>query len=539
MPFARRSTFSDARLALGSSYHGVRSWPYRRSNLRAVGRLAEALRRGTGETVAAASTGDTLWSFTTRSTLALARHMAGTRAFFRGDYLIAAEKVEEAVTIDPEFAHAYLLLAGMQSRARLPLGPRLRALERAYALRSNLTPRERYTVEGNYHLYVTGDVRRAVEAFRRHVEAREKGEGVWYQSYAASLIAAGDLAGAREILDESLSVYSTADSRVLHATVLVALGDTREAEKLLKTWLATEPSHPILRQVSARLLAERGACSEAHREAERIRRDTGLDNDLLTMAALDAVVGRLDEARSHLLALREQALTLGAVPAAFEISCALGQLRLIAGDAAATAETDNLLRQHAIAAIDTLSRPYLPLALFYARAGRVREARGWLDAWEREFPRQHRGPDRWRLYHRVRAALHLAEDKPEEAVRELRQAAHNPPLRVGMFYDALVSVTDHPDLARAYDRLGSADSAIAVYERYLAARSVNRSVLDALELAPALERLAQLYEARGDRSRAATVLLRFADQWREADADLRPRVLQAERRAHALGRTPS
>jgi tetratricopeptide (TPR) repeat protein len=352
------------------------------------------------------------------------------------------------------------------------------------------------------------------------------------------LIAAGDLARAREILDESVNVYSTADSRALHATVLVALGDTRAAGKLLKKAVEDEPRHPRLRQVSARLLAARGAWSEAHREAERIRRDTGLDNDLLTMAALDAVVGRLDEARSHLLALREQALTLGAVPAAVEISCAIGQLRLMAGHAAATAETENLLRQYPITAIDTLSRPYLPLALCYARAGRTREARAWLDAWEQEYPQRYRGPDRW-LHHRVRAALHLAEDEPEQAVRELRQAARSAPLRVGMFDDPFVSVADHPDLARAYDRLGSADSAIAVYERYLAARSLNRSVLDAFELAPALERLAQLYEARGDRSRAATVLLRIVDQWREADAALGPRVLQAERRADALGRAPS
>ena len=509
-----------------------------RSLLPAVSRLAEAIRRGTGESVAAASTGDTLWSFTTSSTIALARHMAATRAFWRGDYLSAAAKVEEAVTIDPVFVHAYLLFAGMQWSALLPRGPGLRALERAYVLRSSLTPRERYAVEGNYHLYVTGDVRAGVESFRRHVEARVKGEGVWYQSYAESLIAAGDLARARAVLDESLIVYSTADSRVLHATVLVALGDTREAERLLKKALEDEPRHPGLRQISARLLAVKGAWLEAHREAERIRRDTGLDNDLLTMAALDAVVGRFDEARSHLLALREQALRLGAVPAAVEISCAIGQLRLIAGHAAPIAETEDLLRHYPITSTDTLSRPYLALALFYARAGRTPEARVWLDAWEQEYPQPFRGPDRW-LHHRVRAALHLAEDEPEQAVRELRQAARSAPLRVGMFDDAFVSVADHPDLARAYDRLGSADSAIAVYERYLAARSLNRSLLDAFELAPALERLAQLYEARGDYRRASAALLRFADQWREADINLRPRMLQAERRADALGRAPS
>lgn len=378
---------------------------------------------------------------------------------------------------------------------------------------------------------------RAVEAFRRHVEAREKGEGVWYQSYASSLILAGDTPRAREILDESFRVYSTADSRALHATVLVALGDTSEAERLLKSWLKDEPRHPSLRQASARLLAARGAWLEAHREAEHIRRDIGLDNDLLTMAAVDAVVGRFDEARSHLIALREQALTLGAIPAAIEIACALGQLRLVAGHAEPTADTDELLRSHPIATIDTLSRPYLPLAFFYARAGRAREARAWLDAWEREYPERFRGPDA-RLHHRARAAVHFAENEPEEAVRELRQAALRAPVRVGMFDDAFVSVADHPDLARAYDRLGSADSAIAVYERYLAVRSLNRPVLDAFELAPALERLAQLYETRGAGRRAATVLHRFAAQWRGADAEVRPRVLRAERRAEALDRAP-
>jgi DNA-binding SARP family transcriptional activator/Tfp pilus assembly protein PilF/TolB-like protein len=507
-----------------------------RSLLPAVGRLGEAIRRGTGESVAAASPGDTLWSFTTLSTLALARHMAATRAFWRGDYLDAAQSVGEAVAIDPEFAHAYLLLASMQWRARLPLGPALRALDRAYALRSNLTPRERYTVEGNYHNYVTGDIARAVEAFRRHVEARQKGEGVWYQSYAASLIAAGDLVRAREVLDESLAFYATADSRALHVAVLVALADTLEAERLLKTSLEAHPGHPRLLQASARLLAMRGAWTEAHAQAERIRHDGGLENDLLTMAVLDAVVGRFDEARLHLLALREQALTLDAVPAAVEISCALGELRLVAGHPQPTADTEDLLRDYPITSIDTLSRPYLPLALLYARAGRTSEARAWLDAWEREYPERFRGPHRL-LHHRVRAALHLAKAGPDEAVRELRQAGRMP-VQVGMFDDPFIPIGNHPDLARAYDHLGEADSAIAVYGRYLSAPSLDRSVIDAFELAPALERLAQLYEARGDRQRAAATLVRLVDQWRDADADLQPRVLHARRRADMLRGAP-
>ena len=509
-----------------------------RSVLQAISRLAKSLRRGAGESVAIASTGDSLWSFTTPSTYALAGHMAGTRAFFRGDYLTAANLFEDVLAIDPEFAHAHLMLAGMRKRALLPLGPGLRALERAYELRPGLTPRERYAVDGNYHLNVTGEVDEAVAAFRRHLEARAPGEGAWYQSYAASLIAAGDLTRAREILDESLEVYSTADSRTLHAAVLVALGEEHEARRRLTGWLDADPRHPALRRASARLLAAGGAWTEAHTEAERIRRDTGLDNGLLTMALIDAVLGRRDEARSHLLALRDQAVALGALPAALEITCALDRLRLDAGDAPPLAETEDLLRRHPIASIDTLSRPYLPLALCFARAGRPERAHAWLDAYQREFPARLRGPD-GRLLHRARAVLALAEGRPEEAVRALRDAARSAPLRAGLFDDPYLSVADDPELARAYDRLGVADSAIAVYERYLAARSLDRTVVDAFELAPALARLAQLREARGDDQRAAADLRRFARLWRDADAALLPRVREAERRAAELARSPS
>ena len=92
-----------------------------------------------------------------------------------------------------------------------------------------------------------------------------------------------------------------------------------------------------------------------------------------------------------------------------------------------------------------------------------------------------------------------------------------------------------PALARVYDALGSRDSAIAVYERYLRVRALSRPSLDAYELGNALERLAALHEASGDRSRAAECYARLADLWRDADAPLRRRAAAAAQRAHALG----
>jgi hypothetical protein len=48
------------------------------------------------------------------------------------------------------------------------------------------------------------------------------------------------------------------------------------------------------------------------------------------------------------------------------------------------------------------------------------------------------------------------------------------------------------------------------------------------------ERLAELYEARGDAARAAPHYARFIAMWKDADPGLQPRVAQARRRLAQL-----
>jgi tetratricopeptide (TPR) repeat protein len=283
------------------------------------------------------------------------------------------------------------------------------------------------------------------------------------------------------------------------------------------------------------MLAAEERFEEAHALASRIRRDTGLLNDLRAQAELDAIRGRFAEAAMHLRDLADQALALGEVGAAMEISAAAGRLRIRAGDAAGARELDTLLALYPVDSLDVLSRPYLPLALYYAEAGQPRPARSWLDAYEREFPREFQGPDRWML-HRVRAAVQAAEGNREQALAELHQGARVPAVRPGMFDDAFIRIGDHPDLARTYRQLGMADSAIVVYERYLGVRSLERTATDAFELANALEGLGLLYQEKGDHVRATAYFRRFAELWATADAALQPRVQALRTRSEELVR---
>jgi hypothetical protein len=126
-------------------------------------------------------------------------HMAGSQAWFRGEYKVAAQLLEGATKLDPEFAHAYLVLWPALEASGAPRGRSLRPIVRAYELRDRLTDRERYAVEGQYYLNVRGDLPNATVAFRKHIDALRQlppGEPGWYASLGASLSLAGDVAGA-------------------------------------------------------------------------------------------------------------------------------------------------------------------------------------------------------------------------------------------------------------------------------------------------------------------------------------------------------
>ncbi|MFL5620575.1 MAG: BTAD domain-containing putative transcriptional regulator [Gemmatimonadaceae bacterium] len=505
--------------------------------LAAIERLAGSIRQAVGESIASVRTGDSLYSFTTSSLPALRNHMAGSRALWRGDYRTAAELFERAVALDPAFAHADLMLMQSLRAGGFPRGRVLRPLVRAYELRDRLTERERYAVEGVYHLNVTGDLPEAIAAFRKHIEALRQlpvAEAGFYASLGNALQLSGDLASAGAVLREARVRHPSPATLTALISVLHAEGSDAEARGVLDELSRRYPEHPQALTMRVRLLADSGRYDDAHALASRIRRTDEVRTDLELQAELDAIRGRLGEAAGHLTEQRDHALARGDLAAALSVATALGRLRLLAGDSArALREVDRLLAGHPIRSLDVLSRPILPLALFYARAGQPRRARAWLAAYERDEPPIFRGPDRWML-HRVRATLDAAEGRPQQALAELREAALAPALQVGQFDDPHLAIGDHPELARMYETLGAPDSAIAVYERYLAAHSLDRMVADAFELGPALERLGRLYESRGDSARSAVHYRRFAELWHGADPAIRARAEAARRRAAAM-----
>lgn len=510
----------------------------------AIERLVELIRQHAGESLAAIEPAERPWSRTqtTSSLPALGKHLAGMRAFWRGEYLRSADLQEEAIALDPDFANAYLMLGSALSSAG-PTDTRvLKAWTRAYELRDQLTASEHYAAVALHALYVTGSAPAAIDAFRSHIEAaRRTGAGTWDASFGEALMAAGHVPEAVQVLQEARRAFPTPRNQLGLASALVRLGRLADAQAVVAEALGRFPGQPSLVLARAQFAAISGDYAAAHAIADTVYASpSGRVPALSAQAGFDATRGRLREAIVHLRALEREQGERGLADEALGVAAAVAMLRLRLGEGpAGAAELDSVLSRQA-GVPDPVSYPHFRLARFFAAAGRPARAEALIGRYLRSVPTELRGPD-LRDLHRTRAAVRLAEGRPRDALAELREAATHPRLRAGLFdtgplWSHYIPVEASPELARVYDRLGMRDSAVAVYDRYLGARDLYRNQMDALELGDALVRLVELREAAGDREGAARARRQLAELWSDADPELR-RAAEAGAR-HAAARDP-
>lgn len=128
---------------------------------------------------------------------------------------------------------------------------------------------------------------------------------------------------------------------------------------------------------------------------------------------------------------------------------------------------------------------------------------------------------RWDYY--LRGLIHVAAGRHSDAIAELREvqfgSGHLPPL------------------GRAYEAVGAADSAIAVYERFLVQQDPDSPAWDPVFLVHVLERLGDLYHSRGENALATARYGLVAELLRDADPELQWRAQRArELAARAAGR---
>ena len=94
-------------------------------------------------------------------------------------------------------------------------------------------------------------------------------------------------------------------------------------------------------------------------------------------------------------------------------------------------------------------------------------------------------------------------------------------------------------MAFGFDRAGQPDSALVHFERWAeAGEEIWEVGVYFLDGPLAYIRMGELYEAKGDRTKAVDFYGRFTELWREADPELQPKVKEVKRRIAELSAEP-
>jgi tetratricopeptide (TPR) repeat protein len=196
------------------------------------------------------------------------------------------------------------------------------------------------------------------------------------------------------------------------------------------------------------------------------------------------------------------------------------------------ARLDSAIARVPFRELPMIDRPYLSAAVALARLGNADKARAMIARYRAEMTDTSAARVQQPELHQALGEIALASGHPQEALAEFR--------RGDIGYDGApadeCAACVFFDLGRAYDAVGKADSATMMFERYLSTPYWFRAVpeLDPIRVPAIRERLGQLYESMGNTEKAAENYRAFIDLWKNADAELRPRVTDARQRLTRL-----
>lgn len=505
----------------------------------ALDELSRELRGRIGESLKTVRAAPPLAQVTTPSLDALRKYVAGARAMdVEGDYPRAISLLQQAVQVDTAFAMAYRKLGVAHRNSGIgPLGSADTALNRAFRFRHRLTDRERLLTEGSY--YGTGrviDRQRAANAYEQLLEIDP--------ANSAALNNLGNIYRSRRELEKAEAVYRRAVASAqgtsigygnLQAT-LFDQGKFAAQDSVFHEMKRLFPNVPGLGLSSSPRLYHERKYDSIRVLIQRERSSTDPQSRIIALSVqsdLAAVHGRLRESLQLLGEVRKLLAARGVPPLPLydSLTAAADDIWLREQPEAGIRRIDAALARTPLESIDLERRPYFDLTALNAIAGRPQEARAMLARYDREVTdtalRRMREPGR----HAMLGLIALAEHRPADAITELRLGDSYPDGPVNDCGTCL-----DPVLGLAFERAGMPDSAVAAYERYLDTPKWGRLTrdLDGTWLASTLRRLGALYEERGDAGKATEHYTRFVALWKDADADLQPRVAEVKRRLEAL-----
>jgi eukaryotic-like serine/threonine-protein kinase len=487
----------------------------------AIERLSRAIRDKAGESLRTVQGGQSLSRVTTSSLPALREYTRGEAIFATGDWAAGLEHFERAIALDSTFAMAHRRIAAALNNLGIRLDDRARAVRRTYELRDRLPDLERHLATGAYHDWLTGDMAAAARAFEQAL-AIDSLNASAHNSLANTYTRLGRHEDAARHYAAPLRIRPIASLFSNLAMARYRVGDFPGAMATVDSGMARLPSwndgyfikvllaaaqHDFPAADSLTGLLEQKASIASDRETARMLR-----------YKLGAVRGRLQEAELVLEGPAELSLNDPIQRAAWR-----AELRLLKGD---TTEAVRLVQQtlsENAGSVQDAAFVEAILALAHARA--ADQGTAALNEWKAATPDDHIGAWGWINRNALTGILQRVRGDFAGSLATL-QALHRRCPGCGPFVDYAI--------AQTYEEMGQPDAAIAAYEQALTRHEPATLMDDPFDIARALRRLGELYDAQGNTTKAIQYYARFINLWRDADPELQPLVRRAQERLDAL-----
>jgi tetratricopeptide (TPR) repeat protein len=532
-----RLVTADSGLTLATSQKAV-DGP--KELIAAVDVMGRDLRARLGESLRSVQRSPALEQVTTPSVEALRLYSEGARAYdVESDFVTAVSRLKQAIALDSGFAMAWRKLSAVYGAGGFPQSMIDSAATNAYRFRDRLTPRERLITTGSYFNGAGANRPKAAAAYEQllaqgdsDIGANNLGiieEGRRHMARAESLFAA-----AQRLQSGGSLPYVNMTAVQLDAKQYA------DAEKTVATAFERFPSASArggTMTVEAFLLAAEGHFAQSERVADSLAANANgvtKSRGLQMKAIFASMYGRPAEAAKRLAAMTTFNSSIGLRDVPLADSIALAKLDAsLDQPARAVARLDAEIAATPLRSIALSDRDYLSVATVYAQAKRPDKARAILAERLQDVRDTAKLRNEIPLVHRVMGEIDLAESHPADAVREFWKGDSLPD---GPVNDCDVCTLS--SVARAYDKANLPDSAIVYFEKYFDSGYYARTMdVDWFARAPSARRLGELYEAKGERAKAAHYYQMFVDLWKNAEPELQPQVLDVKRRLARLGDT--
>lgn len=495
--------------------------------LPAIDRLAKEMRAKIGESLKTIQRAPPLEQVTTASLDALKKYVQGAKAAGQdGDWVKGEALLKEAIMLDTGFAMAYRKLAVEYSnRGNTAATDSL--LEKAFLHRDRLSDTERYLLLGTY--YQNGrhqDVVKTISAYEQLLDMQPNNTAAM-NNVANAYRYLQEYPKAVDMYQKAITIGPVASvhySNLVNA--LVWLGKFDSARTVAESYRKAFPANADAFGALGSIFAAR-----AEYDSAAAIYDDGLKNHstqpiqeagfMASQARLAFLHGRVQDGTRLETQSREKLGWLREPDAALITAIAHAGRRagIFADTAGALRALNAGLSGTSLEVLPPSKRPYLQLAFGYAAAGRPDRAREFMAQWERTLVSVQRTGDS-ETRHRLQGDIALAEKRYAVAINEYTEAAKR-----GCDFCSMSG------LSRAQEQAGQLDAATKTAS-WLANRKEMGMTGPGIPLA--YERLGFLYEKKGDKPRAISAYQEFVELWKNADAELQPRVQKARARIAAL-----